>query len=76
MIFTCRKSSVERFGVAAEYPSSAVVINDEPPKRSTISPERIKHIGFGFRNFTNYRIRALLYAGKPNWDLLPSVTPP
>ncbi len=38
--------------------------------------KRIKRIGFGFRNFTNYRIRALLYAGKPNWDLLPSVTPP
>jgi hypothetical protein len=26
----------------------------------------IKRIGFGFRNFENYRIRALLYAGKPN----------
>ena len=26
-------------------------------------------------NFSNYRIRALLYAGKPNWDLLASVTP-
>ena len=38
--------------------------------------KRIKRIGFGFRNFTNYRIRALLYAGKPNWDLLPTVTLP
>ena len=37
--------------------------------------KRIKRAAFGFRNFTNYRIRALLYAGKPNWDLLPSVTP-
>jgi transposase len=27
----------------------------------------IKRIGFGFRNFENYRIRAVLYAGKPNW---------
>jgi transposase len=25
--------------------------------------------------FTSYRIRALLYAGKPNWDLLATVTP-
>ena len=25
-----------------------------------------KRIGFGFRNFENYQIRALLYAGKPN----------
>jgi len=38
--------------------------------------KRIKRIGFGFRNFTNYRIRALLYAGKPNWDLLPALTLP
>lgn len=35
--------------------------------------KRIKRIGFGFTNFTNYRIRALLYAGKPNWRLLRSV---
>ena len=38
--------------------------------------KRIKRAAFGFRNFANYRIRALLYAGKPNWDLLPAVTPP
>ena len=37
--------------------------------------KRIKRTAFGFRNFSNYRIRALLYAGKPNWDLLASVTP-
>lgn len=30
----------------------------------------IKRIGFGFTNFHNYRIQALLYAGKPNWQLL------
>ena len=34
--------------------------------------KRIKRIGFGFRNFENYRIRALLYAGKPNWRVLGS----
>ncbi len=38
--------------------------------------KRIKRVGFGFRNFANYRIRALLYAGKPNWKLLPTLTPP
>jgi len=37
--------------------------------------KRIKRTAFGFRNFANYRIRALLYAGKPNWDLLATVTP-
>jgi len=35
--------------------------------------KRIKRIGFGFMNFRNYRIRALLYAGKPNWRILRSV---
>jgi len=35
--------------------------------------KRIKRTGFGFRNFDNYRIRALLYAGKPNWRILNSI---
>jgi transposase len=35
--------------------------------------KRIKRIGFGFRNFENYRVRALLYAGKPNWRVLGSI---
>ena len=35
--------------------------------------KRIKRIGFGFTNFRNYRVRALLYAGKPNWRVLGSI---
>jgi len=35
--------------------------------------KRIKRVGFGFRNFDNYRVRALLYAGKPNWRVLGSI---
>ena len=35
--------------------------------------KRIKRIGFGFRNFKNYRIRALLYAGRPNCRVLGSI---
>jgi transposase len=35
--------------------------------------KRIKRIGFGFRNFENYRIRALLYAGKRNCRMLGSI---
>ena len=38
--------------------------------------KRVKRAAFGFRRFTNYRIRALLYAGKPNWTLLNTITPP
>ena len=37
--------------------------------------KRIKRVGFGFRRFRNYRVRALLYAGRPNWDLLATITP-
>jgi hypothetical protein len=39
------------------------------------SIKRIKRIGFGFRRFRNDRLRALLCAGRPNWDLLATVTP-
>lgn len=37
--------------------------------------KRIKRVAFGFRSFVNFRIRALLYAGRPNWALLASITP-
>ena len=37
--------------------------------------KRVKCAAFGFRRFAHYRIRALLYAGKPNWALLAGVTP-
>jgi len=35
--------------------------------------KRVKRVAFGFRNFENYRIRVLLYAGKPNWRVLGSI---
>lgn len=37
--------------------------------------KRIKRTAFGFTNFRHYRVRVLLYAGRPNWNLLPKVTP-
>lgn len=37
--------------------------------------KRVKRVAFGFRRFAHYRIRTLLYAGQPNWDLLPTITP-
>jgi hypothetical protein len=36
----------------------------------------VKRVAFGFKRFEHYRIRALLYAGKPNWTLLNKTTPP
>jgi transposase len=37
--------------------------------------KRIKRVAFGMRNFDHYRIRVLLYTGRPNWDLLDTITP-
>ncbi len=37
--------------------------------------KRVKRGAFGFTRFRNYRIRSLLYAGKPNWELLETITP-
>ncbi|MCU1364116.1 MAG: hypothetical protein JWM55_1944 [Acidimicrobiaceae bacterium] len=35
--------------------------------------KRVKRVAFGFTNFENFRIRALLYAGKPNLRLFDSI---
>jgi transposase len=32
--------------------------------------KRVKRVAFGMTNFGNYRLRSLLYAGRPNWTLL------
>ena len=37
--------------------------------------KRVKRAAFGFRRFRHYRIRSLLYAGKPDWKLLDTITP-
>lgn len=38
--------------------------------------KRVKRVAFGFTSFRNYRVRSLLYAGRPNWELLGVVTTP
>jgi transposase len=45
-------------------------VSNDPTEALNNLIKRIKRIGFGFRN---YRIRALLYAGKPNWRVLDSI---
>ena len=37
--------------------------------------KRVKRAAFGMKVFQHYRIRALLYAGRPNWALLDTITP-
>ena len=37
--------------------------------------KRVKRIAFGMTNFRHWRIRVLLYAGRPDWSKLATVTP-
>jgi transposase len=50
-------------------------VSNGPTEAANNLIKRIKRIAFGFRRFRNYRIRTLLYAGKPNWNLLATITP-
>lgn len=37
--------------------------------------KKVKRIAHGMTNFRNWRVRVLLAAGRPDWDLLPHITP-
>ena len=50
-------------------------VTNGPTEAANNLIKRVKRVAFGFRRFRNYRIRVLLYAGKPNWDLLATITP-
>ena len=51
------------------------LVTNGPTEAANNLIKRVKRAAFGFTSFRNYRIRALLYAGKPNWDLLATITP-
>ena len=51
-------------------------VSNGPTEAINNMVKRVKRTAFGFRRFEHYRIRALLYAGKPNWSLLDQLTPP
>lgn len=50
-------------------------VSNGPTEAANNLIKRVKRVAFGFTRFRNYRIRALLYAGKPNWELLATITP-
>lgn len=50
-------------------------VSNGPTEAANNLIKRVKRAAFGFSNFTNYRIRSLLYAGRPNWHLLPTTAP-
>jgi hypothetical protein len=51
-------------------------VSNGPTEATNNLVKRVKRTAFGFRRFEHYRIRALLYGGKPNWSLLDQLTPP
>jgi transposase len=51
------------------------VVSNGPTEAANNLLKRVKRAAFGFTSFVNFRIRVLLYAGKPNWALLAMVTP-
>ncbi len=50
-------------------------VSNGPTEAANNLIKRIKRIRFGFRRLCNYRIRVLLYAGRPNWNRLATITP-
>jgi transposase len=37
--------------------------------------KRVKRVAFGLTNWTHWRVRVLLYAGRPDWSKLTNITP-
>lgn len=62
-------------------PTSSVVawyrahVSNGPTEAASNLIKRIKRVAFGFTQFRNYRIRTLLYCGRPNWSLLATIKP-
>ena len=50
-------------------------LTNAPTEAANNLIKRIKRVAFGLRRFRNHRIRVLLYAGRPNWDLLATIRP-
>ena len=50
-------------------------VSNGPTEAANNLIKRVKRVASGFRRFAHYRIRALIYAGQPNWHLLPAATP-
>jgi transposase len=50
-------------------------VSNGPTEAVNNLTKRIKRIAFGIVNFRHHRVRCLLYAGKPDWTLLPTLQP-
>jgi transposase len=50
-------------------------VTNGPTESANNLIKRVKRAAFGFTRFDNFRVRALLYAGKPRWSLLATIAP-
>ena len=50
-------------------------VTNGPTEAANNLAKLIKRVSFGNANFDHYRTRVLLYAGKPDWTLLDTLTP-
>ncbi|MEM9892462.1 MAG: transposase [Actinomycetota bacterium] len=50
-------------------------VSSGPTEDANNLVKRVKRVAFGFASFENCRIRSLLYAGKPDWTRLATITP-
>ncbi len=62
-------------GLTRSLRGTTARVTNGPTEAANNLIKRVKRVAFGFRRFAHYRIRALLYAGKPDWDLLATITP-
>jgi transposase len=53
----------------------AAQVSNGPTETMNGLARRIKRIAFGMTNFVHWRIRVLLYAGRPDWSKLATLTP-
>ncbi len=53
----------------------AAQVSNGPTEAANNLIKRVKRAPFGFTSFRNYRMRSLLYAGRPRWALLSTITP-
>jgi transposase len=50
-------------------------VSNGPTEAVNNLAKRIKRVAFGLTNFRHHRVRCLLYAGRPDWTLLPTIQP-
>jgi hypothetical protein len=50
-------------------------VSNGPTEAVNNLAKQIKRVAFGLVNFRHHRVRCLLYAGRPDWTLLPAIQP-